>query len=427
MYINPPKDIQKYASENLKNHFVFYRRNAKGIYECYCTNCKKVHRYKSAKDFNSIRQENMCCNSAYYIKPARVCPECNHTVEYKSASYEQKNVQTEERNIGYFVKTDDGVDLNVVRVYSDYSSFGGDFKRKPKLTYDNFIVYSFTSKKARLFRDEAHNMGGRAKFYGGMREMRKFTSYESFNIFTKSMKAFAESALGGYNNLLMQFVRISNGSSLDEIVPLFLNSIIKYPTLKHLFKLGFCKLVYDHVKYSIKGFVNFKGKTVLKVLKCELSQLKKFDINKLTDGDIEAIHNMVEDEAPLTKVSLDIYKHYSYKQLREIVSKYCKINELVKYMTRQNASVSDYLDYTRECETLTYDLNDRHILFPKSLSEAHARTIAAVQYKTDKPKWDKFIKSAEKWLKCDYEGGGYSIKCLADPGQLVACKCQSKM
>ena len=75
-------------------------------------------------------------------------------------------------------------------------------------------------------------------------------------------------------------------------------------------------------------------------------------------------------------------------------------------------------DYLRDCVTLGLDLEQRDVLFPQNLEQAHARTIAQIKHKANEEHRAAFQKQVEKYLSLleagQIEGIIFCSGCVGD-------------
>lgn len=65
-----------------------------------------------------------------------------------------------------------------------------------------------------------------------------------------------------------------------------------------------------------------------------------------------------------------------------------------------------YRDYIEECQTLELDLNDKQVLFPKNLKQAHERTMAQIKFEKTKQIRKNSRKLLKKWNGIHGNGKG---------------------
>ena len=92
------------------------------------------------------------------------------------------------------------------------------------------------------------------------------------------------------------------------------------------------------------------------------------------------------------------------------VSKIARYLETQREMGRYHRPDIDYQDYIAECQQLSLDLNDKEVLFPKNLIEAHRRTTAQINFEKNRADQEKFAKAAADLAKYAWSKGVYIIR-----------------
>ena len=104
----------------------------------------------------------------------------------------------------------------------------------------------------------------------------------------------------------------------------------------------------------------------------------------------------------------------------KILLRYMNMDKLGKYLEKQERAVKAlgywesasriFRDYIEECQTLGLDLNDKQVLFPKNLKQAHERTMAQIKFEKNKADQEKFQKAVEKMERYTWEWKGLLIR-----------------
>jgi hypothetical protein len=76
-------------------------------------------------------------------------------------------------------------------------------------------------------------------------------------------------------------------------------------------------------------------------------------------------------------------------------------------------------DYLADCVELGLDLDDRAVLFPRSLEAAHQGTISQMEYKKNPAQWEAFAKRLGRLDRLAWAEGGLLIRPPTDAGELV--------
>lgn len=230
----------------------------------------------------------------------------------------------------------------------------------------------------------------------------------------------------------------------DEGAVKFFDLFSKYPrTVEYLTKLGFKRLIEAKLTGApTYGAVNWKGKTVFKMLRINRADLKLlrnsgisvdsplflrlYQMNK-KDKKGYTIQELKEVEKVLTYVyPRDIPLLTKYSTLRKtfnyLKKQYEKGNDL--NVRRHFYSLSDtlvnYRDYLRDCMTLEMDLKNERVLFPKDLYTAHQITIAQVKVKeNEKLEFSFKVRYETLSKKYRFEYGGLIIRPVKSVRELI--------
>lgn len=188
----------------------------------------------------------------------------------------------------------------------------------------------------------------------------------------------------------------------------FFDLYSKYPCIEYLSKLGFYSLIDEKLKgYHTYRTVNWKGKTLLNVLKItkqELSEIKKqsmhVDFFFLKVLQISKKYNWDLSLQDIDYVSISTQDYY-FDMLQKLAMNYAPIKKIVHYLKKQKHSdlsnaINTYKDYIEDCKILKLDLKSEVVLFPKDLYSAHQKTINQIKYKENKKLNAKIMKIAEE-------------------------------
>ena len=198
----------------------------------------------------------------------------------------------------------------------------------------------------------------------------------------------------------------------------------RYPALEKFWKAGYRNVVHDrlrglwqHNRYAI----NWNKDSIKEAIHFPMRLLKIWNPEEWTMDRMQRVKNiweMVIDgriresevaELAKSRISLDYFCHaFGHASVHKIIS-YAE-SRLYKGWKDVSwgppAPVSTYRDYLRDCVQLGWNLDDKSILFPKNLRDAHARTIELVKYKKNETKEKDFQKQREKkkWMEWEHDG-----------------------
>lgn len=218
----------------------------------------------------------------------------------------------------------------------------------------------------------------------------------------------------------------------------------KYPMIEKFWKAGYTKLVHEHVsglrkderhlirwnRDSFREALKFPTR-LLKIYPPEewkMWRIKKTENawNAAVSGRIleKDIPEMVRSEAELAHISDAI----GYASLHKIL-RYIAIGIAKEQTVRDRKpgvyhgpyrTPMTYRDYLRDCVALGLNLNDKSVLFPPNLEQAHQRTLSQVKYRADEAKRTKFAREVERLRWMEWEQDGLLIRLPVDGAELVA-------
>lgn len=224
----------------------------------------------------------------------------------------------------------------------------------------------------------------------------------------------------------------------------FLMDWAKYPMIEKFWKAGYTELVHEHVsglrkderhlirwnRDSFREALKFPTR-LLKIYppeEWEIQRIKKTENawNAAVSGKIleKDIPELVRSEAELAHIA-DAIGHASlHKILRYIAIGIAK-EQTVRDMKPgvyhgPYRTPMTYRDYLRDCVALELNLNDKTVLFPPNLDQAHQCTLSQVKYRADEAKRTKFAKEVERLRWMEWEHDGLIIRLPESGGELVA-------
>ena len=229
----------------------------------------------------------------------------------------------------------------------------------------------------------------------------------------------------------------------------------RYPAMEKLWKAGYEELVHQKIfglGRDYRNTIRWRADSIAAAVGFSIRWLKirdpaKWDMFKLKRtqqllGELdrgyvkEAELYMIEssdveiDHIRLALGHASVRKILSYlkKQVQVECERIAREKELAKlegrsYYHNENAppeAYRTYRDYLRDCETLSLNLDNPEVLFPKDLDAAHARTIEQVKYQISKEKQQCFEKAVKKLEKLCLEKNGLLIRPAASAKELIA-------
>lgn len=196
----------------------------------------------------------------------------------------------------------------------------------------------------------------------------------------------------------------------------------KYPSVEYVTKIGLCNLIEAKIQGPTSNPLYLRGKTLPKVLRMHLNKQDGKDLQEYKcriDTEEFLIWQLSKkDGSKITLREIMTTKQYLVSNPDSVkkINKYVKVDKIIVYIEKQqqqnkHISLNDWRDYLSDCEKLEFNLNDKNVLFPKNLYNAHQNTIKQVKIKGDAI-LDKKIQNRLKRLeeKYSFMGEEYLIR-----------------
>lgn len=224
----------------------------------------------------------------------------------------------------------------------------------------------------------------------------------------------------------------------------FLMCWARNPMVEKFWKAGYTSLVHAHVsgvrkdeRYSIRWNRN----SLRESLKFPMRLLKTYSPEEWTMQRIKKTENawlavvsgtisekdipeLVRSEAELAHIA-DAIGHASLHKILRYIAVGIAKEQMVRDMKPgvyhgPFRTPMTYRDYLRDCVALGLNLNDRTVLFPPNLDQAHQRTLSQVKYRADEARRSKFAREVERLRWMEWEHNGLIIRLPESGGELVA-------
>ncbi len=149
-----------------------------------------------------------------------------------------------------------------------------------------------------------------------------------------------------------------------------------------LIKVGLYKLAEDFMSYHGCYLSNKDYKIIQKHLKF----IKKYNLDS---EDIYILKVLNEENLPLIKK----YKNYCYDISERIPEDICfDLKEVDKRILNIEGNFTEYADYLRTCQLLSYNMKDKNILYPEDVISAHDRVVKLYEVVKNKENQKKIRK-----------------------------------
>jgi len=407
--------IKKYAiDEAFKfSRYIFTRKDKQQQYG-YCTHCEAEFKTYSLRHLEET-----------------ICPSCKSKVTVESSGMGRKYMID---NV-YFVYYEKSVkDPNVIVARGIHAQRDYRFDYHRVITqYFLMAMYVFDSAKGESTMLEHH-------YYGN--------GYErTSSIFSLAGPYAQRGARTSYSRESIE-VAVKNTpykystweSYYHEDMTKFFELYTKYPNIEYLTKEGYRELVEAKLDAKLTyRTVNWKGKTIFKILKVDKQDLKLIKAKKinLTFSFLKIFHDAKKRNWNLTieeTISVaDEYLNYYDSLLNAL--KYSSMKKLINYFSKQynNYNISKtgkhyfgkgsvlttFRDYITDCILLEIDTTKDQVIFPKDLFTAHQNTIKQIKMQKDE-RLDLLIKNRVKLLeKYEFQCNGLTIRPAESSDELI--------
>ncbi|WP_416149471.1 PcfJ domain-containing protein [Salipaludibacillus sp. HK11] len=386
----------------LRSRYIFTERSKSRQQYGYCTHCEKT-----------MRTDNFKHNEIV------ICEECGSECSVKASGRGRKNL-FDTAYIVWYEKSIENPKAIIARGIFVVRDYSGDYKevktkRQTSVKYlfepGNSVMIKYESwvgewhKRATVFSESSGAMQHHPCFYS-TENIKKAVSDTQFQYSTWEEYET--------NELLVKFFDIA----------------AKYPCVEYLTKIGWKNLVYDKL-YGNKTFgaINWRGKTLEKVLRVTKSELKtivksgvyieaftlriyqlsKKDGSKLTIEEAcdftRRIDSYTSETVKKISKSTTIRKIYNY-----VIKQYERKNYKSMRYHNEESVILTWKDYLDDCKKLNMDTSQDMILFPTNLDKAHQSTIKKIKHKEDKELNEKFTKRLKELSKLIFECDGLVIR-----------------
>lgn len=405
-----PKNVVDWLIENApqKTYLIFNKKKN----EVRCTRCGSVFTIDE-------------CLDPVVHNSGGSCPCCDYPAEYKESRYGRKGLAEYGRVLIFTRKRQ--------TIYASLSEYIIDYKdEKPKVYRNITDIYKLNKKIQKRYHFnywsdrwlEYEKISVPHLFSGSYWTENKFENVivydENFDIFDKSDFKYDDVA-----DMYSRYEMLA-----DDIL-CYLNETAKYPAIEMLRKVGFDGILNDRICRRIKGGINIRGKNLKSILRLpDMGEVKKWMYTDISIAELEKykefkakgiVCNSTEE---IRRIS-EMFPTYDSNVTMERIEKVITIKEAVKYFKKQPRSerygiARDYCDYLKECEKLKMDLNDKRILFPKNLREAHMRCSIQIEVTKNKEKSQKIKERAEKMSALNYSSGELFIRVAESAEEIIS-------
>ena len=417
-----PLELMRYADQEVFRlwSYIFYKGSPQLQYG-YCSHCYEEFVTSGLKHNQDT-----------------TCPKCKTACKAKSAGKGRKQL-VDRAYITYYLKS--AIDPSSIVAIGMYAvrDFSRDFLN---------VTTQFAEKSLYVF---TPNKGGT----GFARRANYWSAQQSMEIghYQRQSKVHCQWLRDNIGHIPCYYSRESISSAIQgtpyqfstwesynhgDMVDFF-DLYSRYPSVEYLTKLGFSNLVVQKLQsHCTYRAINWRGKSILKVLKLTKPELQAIRAQKL-DMSFDTLNNLPQVKkllpwlTPIEAVRLakgfswmpteltriqPVLESYGLSQKRLIRYLIEQVDQGKHYSSEQLAHYA-WRDYIEDCRTLGYDLRRMRILLPKDLYTAHQETTKQITVTRDK-KLDAKIKSLLRKLKrLAFSQNGYLIRPVESLEELI--------
>jgi hypothetical protein len=354
-----------------------------------------------------------------------ICPACNAKLQVKLDRYGKKNCMND-ACFYYFEKSIIDPKIVICKGYYVTREYDEDYK-KPVTDYLLEAIYIFTDKIGKMIKLNYSN------FYGE-RWSEKKTVFD-FNqgwLAPKMCYISRESIWKATEGTRFQYIPEDLFKGYISTIKIF-EQFSKYPWLEQIYKMGFKEIVWDKLNGNPLYYcINYKGKDTNKILKLSRKDIKEIIKSgiSITSRKLALYQSAVKDNKNIDPIEIDRIEHkygYHFFRLKEIL-KYTTFSRASQYLDKQSSKsesnsnniVTIWADYLQNAIELRYNMKDEHVIFPKSVKDAHDYTVTQVKVSADTLTNEKIRKRAlalnEKYY---FKSGKFFIKAAESVQELI--------
>lgn len=406
-----PEEIPEGLFEYIRNvvlaedHVLIYKKgNRKG----FCYDCKEE---VYAKPWSGKFYQNVNVR----------CPNCGglvHCVLETSENFLVENVE----NVVMAQKGTDGetVFFRQWRVLRDPSGEWKELKKWIKETVRYAIRGTYCAKWQKESKESFYYMYERY-------DLELWTKWKGTEIYDNAYYFCPYGIEDVLKGTRMEYANILEHLGGKENQIKYLMNFAMYPVMEFLDKAGYSLLVKqksDRLSKETRYAIRWQRKKLKECFKFPLYWLKLKEPEKYSMEDIQRMNvfHEIRPQATQKEVEQVVNTHIHVDDMK-ILLRYMNMDKLGKYLEKQEEirgkkdfwdsfyeTSRMYRDYIEECQTLELDLNDKQVLFPKNLKQAHERTMAQINFEKNKADQEKFQKAVEKMEQYTWEWNGLLIR-----------------
>lgn len=439
-----PSGFEEWSQEKVNVGYAFYLRDKyvtddTGLYEdtdegtihIFCPHFGETFEEDEKKVFGRKDTQYQChCGSTMRLQAS--CPrerECEHTCKLLNAVYPYYGVK-KKSEFAFYQRTDRGMMLRAFTCTVTYPGERYELRRFGDVVYTEWLRVFYNADRtteiySRLRQSYSGNGGYFTCIDGEWAQKKKFQGYAGFTIYSEDLAGTLLEGFTKYFALMQDYITNETQSAV------LLLALFRTPALKDVIKAGYLEVAKSYVNSLVSGqekigdVVRSRAKTITKFFGFELSKLDKLSKSKkskLTIRDIQTVKRMLNNGIAVTLETLSMCRNYRFNDLCALYEGKA-LRQVIRYLCRQDIKaadvISDYYDYLGEVKTLRLNERDPEVLFPRSLSRAHARLSLAVKYQTTKEQAEKFAEKAAEYAGYCYRQKNLSLRVIRTASELM--------
>ena len=405
-----PKALQDRIRKECFEHYIIYRRNRNGSFDCHCTHCQKFFHMPS------LQQQDIT-NKEYYFAvecshgAKGICPKCGEELTFKShgriGNLKHRTTLmlplSMTKTTGWIIQTYVTLRHNIVNIENQTPS---------QICFSFYNIYRIENTSIKRFIESYYSR----EYYQERIDIYQPEWYKFFDV----ESLFKNDRLKYIKDIIS--CRTHEGLKIGCAYPMqTIWYYLENPGLEKVYKAGFHEICREitALKTPHKRTLDLSADKLSDIFRmppqvysdfCENVNTRNVSLStvqgiqaiikakhKINAEQIKQIYRFSGNKKELVKVikwtelSANQIINYLEKQLDKYNENCCSHGQTSEYQM-----FSNYTDYLDECRQLEYDLTDSIINRPKDLLEKHAETSQLVAMLKDKLEAERLQKIAEK-------------------------------
>lgn len=398
--------VHREIEDEYMPHYVLYTQIKKGVFECYCTRCRRFYVNDTVSGRSFIK--------GIAHKEKGVCLECGSDVTFLAMGRGRKNIR-HKRNFAIFKAKDNNLFIRCFTVYERFSADGlrGNLEDSDPLDFEWYEPqrYCLTPEGVQRWEKKFEFNTCENKWYGKWHPLKRendpnFKSGElypdnSYMIIRykevgKTFLKYAEKCIDQNDYL-----------SYEDHYIKYLCEFAAHPNIEYLIKSGFGYIISQKLtQKTINGIrINYRSNDVKKMLK-----LNKTEMNLLKNQDcdtLSAYYKLRKADPSMdenTRFQTVCQYKYNINGIISIMNKTkLSLKKVLNYADKYGGYVLyDWNDYLDQCIKLKYDMTDTLVTKPKNLHEAHERLTKIIKIKADELAQQELEERNKKLAEMEY-------------------------